>query len=106
MSADRKIRIMVVENDQTVRDICDRYFRMRGHEVLTSASASEALSVSNWEQLDAWFIDMALPGMGGFDLAIKVRRSNPHAGLFLMSGYPNNDLIERVKSLERAMYLS
>lgn len=81
------MRILVVDDEEGIRQICQRSLRGAGHEVETCATGREALSRLQ-EPWDMIFSDLAMPG--GVDGAEVLRRAGHEGGpdLVLMTAYP------------------
>lgn len=61
-------RILLVEDDETLRDLISRNLRIRGHEVIEAASARAALAQLRTQQLDLVLLDINLPDQTGWDI--------------------------------------
>jgi CheY-like chemotaxis protein len=46
-------------------------------------------------QIDLLVSDMLLPGLSGFDLAVKLREQYPRMRVILMTGYVEGDIVQR-----------
>jgi signal transduction histidine kinase/DNA-binding response OmpR family regulator len=101
--------ILLVEDEQSVRDLTARALRNRGYRVLEAANGPEALRV--WEQsgqrIDLLFSDVVMPqGLSGLDLARQLRVRKPDLKVILFSGY-SNEAIAADRGLGKEMaYLS
>ncbi len=62
------LRILVVDDEASVRVALQRYLSLRGHEVETTASGKEALAWIREDVFDAMIVDMRMPDLSG-DLA-------------------------------------
>jgi len=72
-------RLLVVDDNETNRSILALHTQRWGMEVVSCASAEEALaSLKSGEKFDAAVIDMVMPGMDGLELA-EALREIPHA---------------------------
>jgi PAS domain S-box-containing protein len=82
-------RILVVEDEEAVRDIVCRILRKAGYQIRSAADPQQALKLCTEEsfQLDALLSDMIMPGMSGTQLAAELRRSRPDLPVLFMSGY-------------------
>ncbi len=70
-------RLLVVEDDPDVRDLISMRLVMVGHRVIAMPDADLALdSVDQFGAPDAYVLDVGLPGMDGFDLLQRLRRSD------------------------------
>ena len=82
-------RILVVEDEDGVRDIVCRILKKAGYEVHAAGDPQEALKLvldRNLE-VDALLSDVIMPGMSGTQLAVELRRSRPDLPVLFMSGY-------------------
>ncbi|MBM2618821.1 response regulator [Actinoplanes sp. LDG1-06] len=82
-------KVLVVEDEDGVRDIVGRILRRAGYEVVTAADPAEALRLCREENLtmDVLVTDIIMPGMSGTQLAAELRRSRPDLPVLFMSGY-------------------
>lgn len=82
-------RVLVVEDEEAVRDYVCRVLSMHGHSILTANDGAEAVEQMNSHHFDLLVSDIAMPVMDGISLALKVRASRPHVPIILMTGYAN-----------------
>ena len=69
-------KILVVDDDQSVRQAIGLALRARGHEVLTAASRVEGEQSAMAERPDLMVVDVMMPeGTEGFSLAWKLRQA-------------------------------
>jgi signal transduction histidine kinase len=82
-------RVLVVEDEDGVRDIVCRILRRAGYEVHAAAEPAEALRLVREQHLtmDALLTDIIMPGMSGTQLAAELRRTRPDLPVLFMSGY-------------------
>jgi DNA-binding response OmpR family regulator len=66
--------ILVVDDEQTLRDMLEYNLRREGYNVLTASDGAEALRLAFDERPDLLILDIMLPGMSGFDVCRAVRR--------------------------------
>ncbi|MEO5952541.1 MAG: response regulator, partial [Chloroflexia bacterium] len=66
--------ILVVDDEETLREMLGYNLRREGYKVLTAADGSEALRLAFDEHPDLIVLDIMLPGMSGFDVCRAVRR--------------------------------
>jgi len=83
--ADSKARVLLVEDEDDIRENSAELMRFMGYEVLEAASAEAALALLQ-RQPDIVLTDLQLPGMGGEALAQMVRQKLPRARIAFMSG--------------------
>ena len=67
-------RVLVVDDDPNLRELVSLRLQKAGHRVLTAASAGEALAmVDERGAPDIVVLDVAMPGMTGFELLPALR---------------------------------
>jgi signal transduction histidine kinase/DNA-binding response OmpR family regulator len=86
-SAGKSARILLVEDDDNVRDMLEKAMLAAGHDVSTSNEGEKALSMLKQTRFDLVITDLSLPGMSGFDIARNVKTIDPHVPVVLLSGW-------------------
>jgi DNA-binding response OmpR family regulator len=66
--------VLVVDDEQTLRDMLAYNLRREGYRVLTAADGTEAISLAYAEHPDLVILDVMLPGVSGFDVCRAIRR--------------------------------
>mgnify|MGYP006290614647 CR=1 FL=1 len=86
--------ILVVEDEQTVRDFVERILERAGHRVSLAADGHDALSKIRKlsAPLDVLITDLVMPNMGGRDLTRKARELCPGLQVIFVSGYPQDSM--------------
>lgn len=80
-------KILVVEDDASVRNVLEKAFRKNGYTVQSAESAEQALEILKQEDIHVMFLDLKLPGMNGVDLCKQIRKDKPNAIIHAMTGY-------------------
>ncbi|MEU4160556.1 PAS domain S-box protein [Actinoplanes sp. NPDC026670] len=82
-------RILVVEDEEAVRDIVRRLLSKAGYQVFAAPHPAEALRMCHEDALefDVLLSDVIMPGMSGTQLAAELRRDRPDLPVLFMSGY-------------------
>ena len=95
-STDQGQRVLVVEDEQMVRNLVQDILERGGFEVLTAPDGEQALAILQAESrsIDLLLTDVVMPGMTGVELARQVRTSWPETPILYMSGYTNRALRE------------
>jgi YesN/AraC family two-component response regulator len=82
-------RILLVDDDEGVRDTVQALLEIKGFEVVAAASVNTALAHIATEHFDVLLSDLNMPGRGdGLTVVSAMRHANPHALTLLCSGYP------------------
>jgi CheY-like chemotaxis protein len=81
--------ILMVEDDEKVRQVGARFLATLGYQVFQAADADQALAVlASHPEIKLLFTDIVLPGSyGGKELAEEARRRRPDLALLFTSGY-------------------
>ena len=77
-------KILVVEDEDSIREVITLNLKMAGHDVTQAASAEDALKVFD-SSYDAAVLDIMLPGMNGFSLCETIRRDSQSIGIIILS---------------------
>ena len=82
-------RILVVEDEEAVRDIVCRLLLKAGYKVFAAQHPAEALRMCRDDALafDVLVTDVIMPGMSGTQLSAELRRDRPGLPVLFMSGY-------------------
>ena len=81
------MRILVVEDDISVRHVAVRTLRMLGYNVLEAFRADEAKRLIKNNAVNLVLSDVVLPDMSGCDFADWMRLNCPSTQVLLTSGY-------------------
>ena len=80
-------RILVAEDNASVRDYVERGLKGFGHTVTTAADGGEALALVDGHDFDLLLTDIVMPVMDGIALALAVAERKPGLPIVMMSGY-------------------
>ena len=81
------MRILVVDDEENIREGCRRSLERIGHEVAVAAEAKEALTKLGGPSFDLALLDIRMPGMGGVELLEAVKTRDPSVAVVMMTGY-------------------
>jgi len=81
--------VLVVEDEEMLRDLLSGLLRAKGYTVLTAADGQEAVKTydEHWREIAVIVTDMGLPRKGGADASAEMRKINPSARIIMASGY-------------------
>ena len=80
-------RILVVDDEQDLRELYCEILEQHGYRVLTAASAQEALQCLEQQEIDLLISDVIMSDTDGMELAEQVRQRYPNIKVQLVSGY-------------------
>jgi DNA-binding NtrC family response regulator len=96
MSGDR---ILIVEDDPSVRTVLSELLERTGYRVETAADGPEALALARTTPFHLHLIDYNLPRMNGIDLMREIKRVQAHAVCILLTGFGTIELsVKAMKS--------
>ena len=79
-------RILVVEDEASIREMVALNLKLAGWDVLEAPSAERALELLHaGSPCDAALLDIMLPGMDGLSLCETIRRDDPDIGIIIVS---------------------
>ena len=81
--------ILLVEDEDKVREVLRRILEGRGYRVLVAASGAEAtdLAERSAEPIDLLLTDLTMPGLKGTEIAARLSADRPELRVLYMSGY-------------------
>jgi DNA-binding response OmpR family regulator len=86
--------VLLVEDDDPVRDLIGRALRANGFDVVAAASGEEALELEVDARVDLLLSDVMLPEQNGFEIANQIHARSPRIPIVFMSGYYDQAVAE------------
>jgi PAS domain S-box-containing protein len=89
--------ILLVEDEDTILSLAERYLRRKGYKVLVARDPEEALEAARTHEgeIDLLLSDVVMPGMNGKQLETQLRERQPDFRTLFMSGYTANVIARR-----------
>jgi len=91
-------RVLVVDDEVSLRRALGRRLRSEGHSVLEAPRASVALELLDRENVEVMLSDITMPDIDGVELLREARKRKPDLSVLLMTGAPQID--SAVKAVE------
>lgn len=100
-------KIMIVEDDVTLRDIYTTRFKAEGYEVVNASDGEAALTIAVKEKPDLILLDIMMPKISGFDVLDILRDTDEtkDTKIIVMSALSQTSDIEKGKNLGANAYL-
>jgi len=89
--------VLLVEDDQSIRELTARFLRDNGYTVLALPDAAEALDLAadRLASIDILVTDVSMPGMTGTALAAALREVRPSLPVLFTTGYAERNVLGR-----------
>jgi CheY-like chemotaxis protein len=98
----RQPTVMVVDDDDQVRDVTSDILRRAGFHVLPVARGREAISLfaRRHATIDSVVLDLTMPDLTGDEVMVVLRAVEPSIPIVLISGYPTNDPVRGAATMK------
>jgi len=83
------IRILVVDDDESIRKVLATILEEKGYAVDTAENGKEAIEKSNAQFYNLALIDIRLPDMEGTKLLTAMKETTPKMVKIIITGYPS-----------------
>ncbi len=83
--------VLVVEDEEVIRGLVDQVLRGEGYEVILAADGDEAIERARETRVDVLLTDLTMPGIGGRELAERLREERPELKVMFMSGFADSE---------------
>ncbi len=106
-STDQLGTLLVVDDEEGIRDIAATALRRQGFEVITSANGAEAVALvkKRTEPLLGVLLDLTMPELDGVATLQALRALRPDLRAVLMSGYEQREALRRFEGLGLSGFL-
>lgn len=94
MSGDKKISVLVVDDQPGVRYLLEIVVSGAGHLVDTAQNGLEAIEKVRTFNPDLIFMDVRMPFMGGIEALARIKVLAPDTDIVLMTAYGSDETIE------------
>ena len=80
-------KILVVDDERSVRDVVEIFLKKKGFEVLAVSSGSQALGViSTDDTIDLMILDNRMPGLKGVEVLAEMEKTGSNLPVILLTG--------------------
>lgn len=83
--ADNSVHVLVVEDEQEIRELMALHLLRQGYRVTECASAEEALNETGRQKFSLFVLDWMLPGLSGVEVVEKLKTQNPGASVLMVT---------------------
>ena len=83
----RRARILVIDDEDSVRDILSRMLKTKGHKVVVAPNGEEGIERFRAETFDLVFTDLGMPKLSGWDVGKTIKGINPKTPIAMITGW-------------------
>jgi PAS domain S-box-containing protein len=88
-------RVLVVDDEESVRGVLAEMLIGEGHQVSIASSGKEALGILDSQEIDIVITDLSMPRTDGVTLAAEIKSRKPNTKVVLVSGFGGQKAYER-----------
>jgi len=85
------MKILVVDDDQGMREFLDIVLSREGFQVITAADGKEAFSLCRKNDFDLAITDLKMPKIDGIALLKKIKETSPQTPVIVITGYASGE---------------
>jgi CheY-like chemotaxis protein len=100
------VSVLVVDDEQAIRDVLSRWLGQLGYRVRVAGSAVDAIELMLIEPASILFCDVRMPVHDGLWLLKRVREEWPRTATIMASGIDDLDVIQRAQKAGAVDYVS
>ena len=89
----RQMKIMLIDDDEWIRDSLGLYFEDEGCHLLALETAEEGIEALKGQNYDIIMVDYRLPGMDGLEFLKRIQKTQPHALKVLITAYKSEEVV-------------
>jgi response regulator RpfG family c-di-GMP phosphodiesterase len=99
---DTPVTLLIVDDEEAIRDSVRRYLVREGYEVATAGTGEEALAVLRRQKVTGMLLDVNLPGVSGIDLVPQILDLEPNIALLMLTAV--NDATTAALCMQRGAF--
>lgn len=98
-------KILVIDDEQGIRDLLDALLRRKGYDVILAESGQKGLQLFRRERPDVMVLDLKMPGMDGLTVLRQVRSLNPKQPVIILTGAGTPEIEQQIRALGVTEYV-
>jgi DNA-binding response OmpR family regulator len=95
--AGRKTRILVVDDDESMRRVLSRHLGNMGFDVIEASNGYEGQNLFLNTTINLVITDLEMPGMDGWTLAFSIKQEAPHIPVIMVTGMDEANFMQNKK---------
>ncbi len=102
MPPEKKSRILIVDDQEGIRESMAGILEMEGHEICSMDDGFKAIEKVKEVPFDIAFLDVRMPGINGVETFREIKKLRPGTIVFMMTAYAEEELVRQ--ALEEGAY--
>lgn len=98
-------KILVIDDEQGIRDLLDTLLQRKGYDVVLAASGQKGLELLRREQPDVIVLDLKMPGMDGLTVLQQIRSFDSKKPVIILTGAGTPETEQKVRALRVAEFV-
>ena len=98
MASDKALRVLIIDDDESVRELFVDFMWSLGHEPTVAVDGREGVARFKLDCPDAVITDLVMPGLNGWDVVTHIRSMNERAAIVVVSGGASKIDVERART--------
>jgi two-component system chemotaxis response regulator CheY len=98
--------ILLIDDANTIRNVCAQILKQASHEVRTAASAEAGIQeIVDFGVPNLIITDIDMPGMDGLELCERIRQTGATVPILVITSYSDKEMILKARALNLAGWL-
>ncbi len=102
MMEKQKPLILIIDDEEALRDGCRQALQKSGYTVLTAGEGVEGVKIARERKPEIAFIDLKMPGMSGMEIIEILSKDVPDIVLIMITGYAT--ILSAVEAIQKGAY--
>jgi DNA-binding NtrC family response regulator len=95
----KKMRTLLIDDDEWIRDSLSLYFEGEGCHLLALETAEEGIEALKGQNYDIIMVDYRLPGMDGLEFLKRIQGPYPHTKKVLITAYKSKEVVSKAMKI-------
>jgi len=102
MMKTQKPLILIIDDEEALRDGCRQVLEKSGYTVLTAGEGVEGIKIAREKKPEIAFVDLKMPGISGMEIIEILSRDIPDIVLIMITGYAT--ILSAVEAIQKGAY--
>ncbi|HBH86514.1 MAG TPA: hypothetical protein DDY17_02785, partial [Syntrophaceae bacterium] len=98
----QKPLILIIDDEESLRDGCRQTLEKSGYTVLTAGEGLEGIKIARESNPEIAFIDLKMPGISGMEIIEILSQDIPDIVLIMITGYAS--IVSAVEAIQKGAY--